>query len=260
MPVIDLSCAYETTAPSPTRHVGGLAFAVLRIHSADRGIRTVKRTSCRRPVRFSVHLPDGRRRVAQQELAYSVDNSVILTQPPEFIFEEYFRPRGFRLPAHSFRDIVLDEFLEVSRLGLDDQNRIFEQLNHYAIDCPEILQEKPYWSAILLRDHRLGAVRAMSEIWAGHVLRYSRRDQLSVNMAFRQSGLTPDVMPIDNFSSWFHTWPCGQGRNRDKGTRNPAVSLSPPAVRVRQLEQELAELARRHEQGLAERAHDTSSK
>jgi hypothetical protein len=58
------------------------------------------------------------------------------------------------LPAHCFHESVLDEFLEVARLGFDDQFRIFEQLNHYQIECPNILKERPLWTAISLLNHR----------------------------------------------------------------------------------------------------------
>jgi hypothetical protein len=68
-----------------------------------------------------------------------------------------------------------------------------------------VLKEKPYWTAILPRDHRDHKVRAMLEIWKAHVYRYSCRDQLSVNLAFRLAGLTPVALPIDNHASWFHT-------------------------------------------------------
>jgi hypothetical protein len=185
-----------------------------------------------------------------------VDNSVLITQPPECLFEGYFPASGFCLPEHSFRDSTLDEFLEVARLGFDDQSRIFEQLNHYMIDCPEVLKEKPYWTAIMLRDHRNPRVREMLEIWTAHVHRYSRRDQLSVNAAFRHAGLTPDVMRIDNNVSWFHSWPHSEGRDREKGMRRPGTSLMPPVAHMRQLEQALAEQAREHEQALAEQARE----
>jgi hypothetical protein len=198
-------------------------------------------------IRPHVHLPDF-------DSSLYIDNTVLLTVPPERLFERDFVSSGFSLPHHSGRSTTLDEFLEVSRLGLDDQGRIFEQLNHYTVDCPEVLEEKPYWTAILLRDHRSSAVQTMSEIWAAHVHRYSRRDQLSVNIAFRRACLTPDVMEIDNQCSWFHTWPHIREREREKGMRLPSASFSPPGARIRQLEQRLSEQAQQHEKVLFEQA------
>ena len=50
-------------------------------------------------------------------------------------------------------------------------------------------------------------------IWLAHVLRFSRRDQLSANFVFGQAGVVPHRLNIDNFSSWFHTWPVYHERN-----------------------------------------------
>lgn len=196
-------------------------------------------------IRPHVHLPDF-------DVSLYIDNSVLLAQPPESLFEQYFPVSGICLPEHSFRDSTMDEFLEVSRLGFDDQSRIFEQLNHYLLDCPDVLQQKPYWAAILLRDHRNEQMRKMAEIWVAHVQRYSRRDQLSVNLALRQAGLIPDCMKIDNLASWFHSWPHVEGRDRHKGMRCLTSTLTPPLGRIRQLELALAEQSLKHERAMAE--------
>src|SRR5208337_2377479 len=179
-----------------------------------------------------------------------IDNTVLLTRPPEELIEEHLSTSGFCLPKHSYRDTVLDEFLVVARTGLDDQNRIFEQLNHYSIEVPEVLQEKPYWSGILLRDHRNPIVRTMLEVWLAHVLRYSRRDQLSVNLAFRCAGLKPATLCIDNFASWFHSWPHFVKGDRQKGARRTMTSLSPGGARIRDLDQQ-NEALRSYQKALA---------
>ena len=138
-------------------------------------------------LRPHVHLPEF-------DISLYIDNAVLLTQPPEQVFERYALSSGFALAEHSFRDTVLMEFLEVIKQGLDDAGRVFEQLNYYSLVSPEVLEEHPYWGGILLRDHRVPKVREMLDIWYSSVLRYSRRDQLSANAAFRQAGLTPEVM------------------------------------------------------------------
>jgi hypothetical protein len=144
-----------------------------------------------------------------------IDNSVKLLATPDDVFARHASEMGLTAPAHSSRQSVLDEFLEVARLGLDDQTRIFEQLNHYQLEYPDILRERPFWAAILIREHGSPQVRRMAEIWGAHILRYSRRDQLSLNVAVRQSGLTPKILEIDNATSWLHTWPHSLGRNRN---------------------------------------------
>ena len=185
-------------------------------------------------LRPHLHLPDF-------DLSIYIDNSVLLTEPPERIMERYLPTSGFAIPSHGDHVSVLDEFLEVVKRGYDDQSRIFEQLNHYSFACPEVLEERPYWAGILLRDHRKPEVRAVLETWYAHVLRYSRRDQLSVNAAFRLTGFSPEVIDVDSWGSWFHTWPHTLGRDRGKGSLDPAASFSPPVARVRQLERQLAE-------------------
>lgn len=171
-----------------------------------------------------------------------IDNSVLLTAPAERIIEKYDPPSGIWIPRHGARASLLDEFLQVVRLGRDDQNRVFEQLNHYLLSCPDVLKEKPYWAAIIIRDHRNAKLQAVLELWLAHVLRYSRRDQLSANYVFRKADLSPDVVEIDRYSSWFHNWPVAEGRHADQGTRSAAFSAAPPLARLRELEQEVERL------------------
>lgn len=83
----------------------------------------------------------------------------------------------------------------------------------------------------------------MLEIWASHVMRYSRRDQLSVNVAFRQANLQPTAWHVDNLESDLHRWPCSIDRNRRRGSRDPVISLMTVGARVRHLEQKLTESA-----------------
>lgn len=165
-----------------------------------------------------------------------IDNSVVLHEAPERIIERYGWAQGLGLPAHSFRESVMDEFIEVARNGYDDQNRIFEQLNHYLTYGEPTLSERPYWTAIMLRDHRDEAVRAAMLRWAEHVLRYSRRDQLSLNAALRDAGVVPARWELDNRDSWFHTWPHAHQRDRISGGRDPAASMTPPLAQIRQLQ------------------------
>ncbi len=153
-----------------------------------------------------------------------IDNSVLLTQPPEAILDRYLHSSPFALPWHSFRKTTLDEFLEVQRLLLDDPDRVFEQLNHYALSDPDVLLEQPYWTGVLMRHHEDGSVRQMLESWAAEVQRYSRRDQLSINLAFKRSVLRPDRIEIDNHQSWFHTWPHSAHRKNRRIQRSESLA------------------------------------
>ncbi|MGR4870372.1 glycosyltransferase domain-containing protein [Variovorax sp. LARHSF232] len=169
-----------------------------------------------------------------------IDNSVILKQAPESIISKYGWSSGLSVPTHSFRDSVMDEFIEVARVGFDDQSRIFEQLNHYLSYGESTLEERPYWTGVLLRDHLNPTVRRVMDFWALHVMRYSRRDQLSFNLAVREVGLPVERWEIDTFESWFHRWPHTPGRKVMGGVRNPLVSATPPSAQIRQLQKEAA--------------------
>ncbi len=144
-----------------------------------------------------------------------IDNSVILTTPPEQILESYWGDDIIAAPHHSYRNHVIDEFTEVLAEGLDDTARVTEQLLHYQASDPDGLVDKPFWSAILLRDHHDVRLAHMLDEWTWHVLRYSRRDQLSLNYALRRAGIPARTIDIDNYSSWFHTWPAILDRRDD---------------------------------------------
>jgi hypothetical protein len=232
---------YERLNEQPVARTSELQFICLtdapQLRSDTWQVRLVKPTFTMDPIRSQrdlkirphVHLGDF-------DQSLYIDNSVILKETPESIFGAYFGESKFSLPKHSFRDRLIDEFIEVSRLGLDDAAKIFEQLNHYVFEYPEILNNKPYWSAILLRDHSAPAVRLLGEIWFAHVLRYSRRDQLSIQLAFRHARLEPDAFEVDNNNSWFHVWPHIVDRDRDRWLGNAATSFTPLVMRLRQTE------------------------
>ena len=184
-----------------------------------------------------------------------IDNTVRLSVVPEKLFDAFLGQATFALPTHSFRENILDEFVEVARNGLDNSARLFEQVNHYLLTDPKALDERPYWNAILFRDHRDEKVRRALEIWFSHVLRYSRRDQLSIIPALHAVGLSPLRLEIDNHSSWFHTWPHAENRDRNKGMRDVGASLAPAVFRLRQVEQALdqAKQALEAERGRSDR-------
>jgi hypothetical protein len=157
-----------------------------------------------------------------------IDNSVVLSATPERVFDAADLASGLCLPEHSFRDTVLDEFAAVSAQNLDDPDRIFDQLNRYDIEFPEILSRRPYWSGIMLRDHTNQTTIAAMEIWMAHIHRYSRRDQLSSLAAFHLAGLHPGVLRIDNHRSWFHTWPHATERKIERRAWRPVAAEAVP--------------------------------
>lgn len=137
-----------------------------------------------------------------------IDNSVKLIKDPSEIFDEIFKDKAAAFFLHSYRSTVYEEFIAVMRAGLDGIDRINEQLLHYEnSNCYEILFERPYWGGMIFRSHTDARVKYFSEVWIAHVLRYARRDQLSLNYALRVSGLLPFVIEYDIRDSDFHRWP-----------------------------------------------------
>jgi hypothetical protein len=144
---------------------------------------------------------------ADYDVSLYIDNSIILLVKPEDIFEQYSAHCDFLMPTNSLRESVLDEFEAVKRFSLDDPKKVDEQLAHYKAIDPGCLDEKLYWAGLQIRRHSSSLVRDTMRIWLAEVIRYSRRDQLSANYAFRQTGVCPYRLHIDHRSSWFHTWP-----------------------------------------------------
>ena len=83
------------------------------------------------------------------------------------------------------------------RGNIDDPARVAEQLAHYMAAFPALLDQAPFWTALLLRDHRDKLVQTAMEIWLAHVFRYARRDQLRL-AAFHLGGARPETLDIDN--------------------------------------------------------------
>lgn len=134
-----------------------------------------------------------------------VDNRVQLKMPPERFLPTLLRDAEVSLPLHSFRTTVRDEFDAVLRHGFDRAERVREQLHYMNKHQPEVLRQHPYWTAILARRHGPAMHDAMMD-WMFHVLRHSRRDQLSINAILSRSSLKVNPLVLENFESEFHTW------------------------------------------------------
>lgn len=156
------------------------------------------------------------------ETTLYVDNAVTLRSTPSVVLDAWLGDRDLAVPAHSYRTTILDEFDEILRLRYDDPARVYEQLVAYASHHAEALDVRPHWTAILAR-RRTPEVLAAMRVWADHVLRYSRRDQLSAPLALASIPSLRSI-EIDNFESEHHRWPTDLGRNVPQGK-----SLQPAA-------------------------------
>ncbi|MGF6724941.1 DNA-binding transcriptional MerR regulator [Paraburkholderia sp. GAS41] len=154
--------------------------------------------------------------VPEFDVSLYVDNAVVLKAPIDAILNTYLQDADMAVPMHSFHSCVLDEFLAVAEHGLDEPSRVFEQLNHYQLTHAEVLDQPPYWTAILLRNHHRPKVRSAMVDWYNQVMRYSRRDQLSLNTAIARNNPSVSLIKISNHESWFHTWPIATDRKHQK--------------------------------------------
>ncbi len=180
------------------------------------------------------------------DVSVYIDASVRLRETPEVLVGEWLSEGvDMALPLHSYREHLVDEFDEVIRLNYDDRARVYEQLADYAENSPHVLSARPHWTAILVRRNSAAIARAM-RVWADHVLRYSRRDQLSIMLAL-DTGLAFRGIDIDNFDSRFHEWPVIVGRRVANG-KAPQVPIGPMIADLQR--------ARRRITGLEEQLRD----
>lgn len=179
-----------------------------------------------------------------------VDNRVSLVRPAEELFDEALGESDFTAIAHSFRDELVDEFDAVAQGGYDEPARVYEQLIHYAETSPEILSAKPLWTGLLIR-RRTSACDAAMHVWFSHVLRHSRRDQLSVQVALSTTPVRQTIWQFDNRESPWHRWPpLGEelGRRRGLPSHRFQESVRAPLARLRQATSRSDEIIAAHEE------------
>jgi len=185
----------------------------------------------------------------EYDVVVYVDASVRLREAPLVLVDAWLPiDAEMAVAHHSYRDTLLDEFDEVIRLNYDDRARVYEQIVHYGLAHPDQLERRPLWTGILIR-RNTPRVRAAMRVWAQHVLRYSRRDQLSFPIAVAEAAVRVNVVEIDNFSSEMHEWPVIEQRRVSKG-KAPLVPLGPLVAdlrrahrRIDELQQEIQSLA-----------------
>lgn len=171
----------------------------------------------------------GHRALDRFERTLYIDNSVSLTAPASQILDDWLSEHSLALPLHNNGETVADGFRSVFLLGLDDSDRVREQLRGYTETESDVLTQSLYWGGMIARRNEPAVAEVMAR-WYDEVLRYSRRDQLSVNVVFSKFDLPVRGVEIDNAESAVHRWPVELERNR------------PPKAAGWSVEQELGEL------------------
>ncbi len=167
-----------------------------------------------------------------------IDARVLLTADPTTILDAWLDGTDLATARHSFRQDVVTEFEEVLLTGLDESSRLYEQLTHYSVIAPDLLQAPVPWTALLARRHTPMVDRAMEE-WLLHVVRYSRRDQLSCVHALSRGGAPPRLVEIDNYRSDLHEWRGTETRSARLPLLRVSDSLRPPVAQLGELRREL---------------------
>ena len=130
----------------------------------------------------------------------------------------------------------------------EEQRGRAEPAYHYRSINLEVLGHQTIWCGLLLRRHRVPAVRRSMERWWEHVLRYSRRDQLSFPFVLSQSSASAVVHDIDNHRSRFHQWPLWQSgtarADRTSVWNADTPDLKELKARIAELEEQLAQAGR----------------
>ena len=137
-----------------------------------------------------------------------IDASCILKKTPEAIFKDYLSrdSRNFVCLRHPWRDCVYEEAEEVLRSDIDSEIRVREQMDHYQ-NCNFPRRAGLIAGTFILRRHSKEDVKRFCEVWFSHVLRYSKRDQLSFNFTAWRTGLAFTALDLDLTSNPIFSWP-----------------------------------------------------
>lgn len=158
------------------------------------------------PIRSARYLKfHGHPSLAGYEKTLWIDNRIRLRRPPHEIFGLLPEDVDLAIAPHDHRDTLLDEFMEVLRLRKDDAFSVRSMMNFYRNYFPELLAEKPFTTTMLLRRNS-EQVEKFFKLWWELVLRFSRRDQLSLNYALKHSGTSVSPLPFGISGSPHHDY------------------------------------------------------
>ena len=135
-----------------------------------------------------------------------IDNTITLREKPSAYFDLLDNSESGHLAfRHPDRDCVYDEADAVLELGYDDPDRVREQIYIYrAAGYPE--HHGLTTCTVMLRRHNDPSLVRVNEDWREQVLRYSKRDQLSLHVMFWKHGYTPGVIDMHIMDNELVEW------------------------------------------------------
>lgn len=139
-----------------------------------------------------------------------VDPSVCLTQPAEEVWRYLIPDEGTVLGCfwHSFRETLSDEIDAVRSGGLEHDYILSELQELIENRYMRELKSRPFWGGFMARRHMSPVCVDAMEQWFAYVLRYSRRDQLTMPLVMTK--IADDLVFVrkeDIFHSPIHNWP-----------------------------------------------------
>ncbi len=159
----------------------------------------------------------GHRYFPQNSKCLYIDNSVELRVDGAEILEATLTSESVAFMPHSLRKTVRNEFFIVAAYGLATQNNLWSQFKRYKHLYPRVLREKPYWGGMIAKINCQETDNFMS-IWYSEYMKYTKRDQLSLNVAAHLSNIKIEIIPGKNAVSDWHAWPVI--KSRDLQTRD----------------------------------------
>jgi hypothetical protein len=174
--------------------------------------------------------------LTEHDRSLYVDPSVDLLTDPEELWRALMGEdpgTWFGAFHHSFRDTVADEIDVVIGDGMDAAERVHEHLRALVLTERSSLGSKPVWGGVLARRHQDPRCVSAMEDWHAQVLRYSRRDQISLPGVLDRAGAEGvRLLTADNRGTAWHSWPRPDYRRPDTYTASATDSLVPDILRA----------------------------
>jgi len=146
------------------------------------------------------------------EISIYIDNSVIFKISPEEILVKIgFEDNNFLCLNHPLRDCTYEEAEEIIKGSIDDEIRVREQMDFYeSHGLPR--HSGLVAGTFIIRRHNAPEVIAHGEDWYAHVLRFSKRDQLSFQFTALRHVLRYKASDISLASNDLFSWPVHNNR------------------------------------------------
>lgn len=139
-----------------------------------------------------------------------IDPSVDLRAPAQDLWAALMPAPDhvFGCIRHSYRATLGDEFDAVAAASLEHARVLRELRDMLDTHHPGALSLRPSWGGILARRHHDPLCVDAMELWYAHILRYARRDQLTLPLILsRLPEARRNITTLDNHLSAFHAWP-----------------------------------------------------